>query len=44
MEVGLLLDEERRYGEAEKTYTSAMDVAIRAVSERVCVFIPPVVS
>ena len=31
MEVGILLDEERRYREAEKTYTSAMDMAIRAV-------------
>ena len=31
MEVGLLLDGEKRYREAEKTYTIAMDMAIRAV-------------
>ncbi len=31
MEVGLLLDDERRFREAEKTYTSAMDMAIKVV-------------
>ena len=31
MEVGMLFDEEKRYKEAEKTYTSAIDMALKAV-------------
>ena len=36
MEVGMLFDEEERYKEAEKTYTSAIDMALKAVS--VCMY------
>lgn len=31
MEVGMILDEEKRWKEAERTYSSVMDLAIRAV-------------
>ena len=37
MEVGMLFDEEKRYKEAEKTYTSAIDMALKAVSMHVCI-------